>query len=101
MDRAEAIKRLEWYQLVGTMTDSFTVGGGADREAYNMALAALREQAQREQGCEYCFRAKWISGAFSASGPADETHVFVVPYDGDVNFCPMCGRKLKEGADHE
>lgn len=52
---------------------------------------AEREQEQREQGCEFCLNGEYLSAIF---------------YDKygdrlDFTFCPMCGRKLKEGADHE
>lgn len=54
-------------------------------------LAALREQEQREKGCEFCLNGEYLSAIF---------------YDKygdrlDFTFCPMCGRKLKEGADRE
>ena len=49
--------------------------------AVQIALTALREQAEREKGCEHCRGWDARCGA---------------------NFCPMCGRKLteQEGTNH-
>ena len=48
MTREEAIKRLEWLEMVAEHVDSVTIGSKCteDWEAYNMAIAALREQPQ-------------------------------------------------------
>ena len=43
MDRAEAIKRLEWLRMVGNHVDSVTLGS-EDMGYFDMAIAALREQ---------------------------------------------------------
>lgn len=47
MTREEAIKRLEWLEMVAEYVDSVTIGSKCteDWNAYNMAIAALREQA--------------------------------------------------------
>ncbi len=56
--------------------------------AFLTALAALREQAEREKGCEYC------------NGPSN-AYVAIQKYPtrGMIgttpNFCPMCGRRLE------
>lgn len=70
MDRAEAIKRLT---MCLDCTDCLTCA------EHDMAIAALREQEQREQGCFVCDG--WVG----------------ISKD---NFCPNCGRKLG-GADRE
>ena len=46
MTREEAIKRLEWLEMVAEYVDSVTIGSKCteDWDAYNMAIAALREQ---------------------------------------------------------
>lgn len=46
MTREEAIKRLEWLEMVAEYVDSVTIGSKCteDWNAYNMAIAALREQ---------------------------------------------------------
>lgn len=68
---------------------------------YNTALAAMREQLERENGCEYCnaevmdgnpifhYHADHYigNGKFSKAGTA-------------AHHCPMCGRRLKEN-NHE
>lgn len=46
--------------------------------------------------CEFCRGAKYISGAFSANGPMPNGGSFCLQMDGDVNYCPMCGRSLTE-----
>lgn len=43
-----------------------------EQEVAKHAISALRERIDREKGCHVCD--KWE----------------------DANFCPMCGRKLKE-----
>ena len=47
MTREEAIKRLEWLEMVAEYVDSVTIDSKCteDWNAYNMAIAALREQA--------------------------------------------------------
>lgn len=49
MTREEAIKRLEWLEMVAEYVDSVTIGSKCteDWDAYNMAIAALREQEQK------------------------------------------------------
>lgn len=46
MTREEAIERLEWLEMVAEYVDSVTIGSKCteDWDAYNMAIAALREQ---------------------------------------------------------
>lgn len=61
-----------------------------------LAETALQEKAEREKGCEYCLR--------MANMPFEEHDVYIdgngkldVDADEDyqLNFCPMCGRKLE------
>lgn len=46
--------------------------------------------------CDFCRGAKYISGVFSASGPMPDGGSFCSQMDGDVNYCPICGRSLME-----
>lgn len=64
-------------------------------EACHVAVEALREKAEREQGCEWC-----VKGENRLDGEDMEIELMhtlkkesrmVYP-----RFCPMCGRKLKE-----
>lgn len=99
MDRLEAIKRLE--TLVEVWDGEPFVKESV--EAYKVAIAALREQEQREQGCEYCNEYKSIveeNGDFISLDETRSKGVFLeactcdVLLEVKVPFCPMCGRKL-------
>lgn len=67
MDRAEAIKRLEWLRMVGNHVDSVTLGS-EDMGCFDMAIAALREQEQ----------SKWIS--VEERLPSSQSDVLVVAF---------------------
>lgn len=47
--------------------------------ALDCAVSALREREERQKGCSFCY--------------TDARHN---PFTSDYNFCPICGRKLKE-----
>ena len=81
MDRAEAIKELMPFTLCDVYSDNL-------REACQMAIAALREQEQREQGCSGCRGAVYTDELFEVTNPHG------VEVDVQFNFCPVCGRKL-------
>jgi len=62
-----------------------------------LLFQALREKQEREKGCDYCKTMKNL--------PFEEHDVYIdgngkldVDDDEDfqLNFCPMCGRKLEE-----
>lgn len=56
---------------------------------YQDALAALREQAEREKGCEYCNSRFAIATHYiTESGMKAGTNK-------TANFCPMCGKRLE------
>jgi hypothetical protein len=61
-----------------------------------IALAALREQAERSKGCDYCL-STWPDRA--ADGFSDIWHKnkLSVGYGvyREIKFCPMCGRRLE------
>ena len=54
--------------------------------AYDTAIKALEEMSERDKGCEYCHK-EW--------GTCDnKTNRFC--YEGEINYCPKCGRRLTE-----
>lgn len=91
-------------------------------EALTFALAALREQEEREKGCEYCnpnpyghgeaikqlITQKFSDGAhFYTMIRGDGLHTVAYPSPEDtkmaktyskcciIKYCPMCGRRLE------
>lgn len=96
MDRAEAIGFLnyEYKAACNAYTTHLVNNRPQDPQteewldALGIAISALREQEQREQGCGFC-----RVFAFNAARVETTKHEF--------KFCPKCGCKLKEGADHE
>lgn len=105
MDRAEAIKRLEWLATVGGVVNSCTIGG-EDMDALNMAIAALRGAGAEGAGCEYCnvplyMKVKQYAKPILAPlTPAQELRDKLLDMTGETyiqspkKFCHMCGRKL-------
>ena len=109
MTREEAIRILDPETMVETLAEIEYYGGFRGRakaanalyDACALAVTVLREQEERERGCEYCKEDgngyRKMIGAFSITNP----------FHGDVwnletrhckprqiNFCPMCGRRL-------
>lgn len=80
-------------------------------QAYEMAIAALREQEERSKGCEYCQRFDDPCGVPMIATEEDDCDRGIYLYNGylcanggsfcdaKVRFCPMCGRKLE--VEHE
>lgn len=80
----------------------------SEMEFTSAALSALREQEERENGCEYCTDNKNIyhlsSGIHDSmdedvyiSGNALVVDIGCHSYGSSViKFCPMCGRRLPE-----
>ena len=103
MTREEAIARIELSatEMVGTLAAT-TEPSAADVlkryiDAYDLAIAALREQEERNKGCRFCADAKYIDGEFTAHCVvAGDGHWYIDERSGDVMFCPMCGRRLEE-----
>lgn len=83
MDRAEAIKVLQSKLHLDCSVDMAI----KELEAREVAIAALREQEQREQGCEWCFHFESDPQHLIGEGNGMYTELI-------YNFCPMCGRKL-------
>lgn len=115
MTREEAIKRLEWLEMVAEYVDSVTIGSKCteDWDAYNMAIAALREQDNRTEsdtvkGCDYCQKFDDPCGVPMIASEEDDCDRGIYLYNGylcanggsfcdaKVQFCPMCGRRLEE-----
>ena len=119
MTREEAIKRLEWLEMVAEYVDSVTIGSKCteDWNAYNMAIAALREQdsnanqhvsntsnalesfnqkteADTVKGCKLCNSARFDIAAQTRD--PDDMYVFSSDPVIGAMFCPLCGRRLEE-----
>ena len=114
MDRAEAIAYWEGlhktfsHQLEKEENHFGRMHLQTTLDVLDTTIAALREQEQREQGCEYCREYKSIveeNGDFISLDATTSKGVFLeactcdVVLEAKVPFCPMCGRKLKEGAE--
>ena len=69
--------------------------------AYGWAIAALREQEERSNGCEWCEKGRvlcWDSGGEEVC-IAQQGKLPVLGTDDwgfAVKLCPMCGRRLEE-----
>ena len=70
------------------------------------AIEALREKQEREKGCEWCngklkkYQSSIQDGSFARITP-NKPELYVLAKDTlstyfDINYCPMCGRKLGE-----
>ena len=66
-------------------------------DALKMAMQALREQAERK-GCEVCNGSlPCDNGCDGFCDICDVPEVWkTIHKTGQYNYCPMCGRKLKE-----
>ena len=72
---------------------------GRTNDMFNLALAALREKAEREKGCEYCRgNVKELVDGDTTIFINHEDKVFYADWSGndylDWKHCPMCGRRL-------
>ena len=56
--------------------------GDSDNAVCATALAALREQAEREKGCFWCL-------------DVSLNDVRINEVRVNINYCPMCGRRLE------
>ena len=72
------------------------------KEFEGVPIDRIRELAhadkERSEGCPCCSGMTFLSGYFCGSGREKDGHVIHV-YTQDIenfNFCPMCGRSLKE-----
>lgn len=100
----EAIAEIEYY---GGFTGK-TAAVQAVSDACVLAVAALREQEEREKGCKYCTDSKSIyhrsSGIHDSmdedayiSGNSLVVDIGCHSYGSvDIKICPMCGRRLSQ-----
>lgn len=77
-------------------------------EACILAVSALREQEEREKGCEYCTDSEYIFYIPSEIHDSMDDYAYISgdklnvdiersPYvSADIKFCPMCGRRLSK-----
>lgn len=119
MDRAEAIRKIKYGLRMetseGTPFGQLTV---VRTDALKLALAALCEQEQREQGCEYCRgeealyqhtnttklyintfgRARTLVTECDYCPPYANCSAKNVPARSAfvVKYCPECGRRLED-----
>lgn len=83
------------------------------RRAINKGISALQEREERSNGCEYCSDKVMVLRQISCEGCIDDQdgimcgklkrcslddndRCYKCVVDDENNFCPMCGRKLKE-----
>ena len=75
------------------------------RETMEMAIAALTEQSERSNGCEYCTQGEEMAygvdtlkrtAHFYLDGNLLTADLYSDSMSVAVCYCPMCGRKLKE-----
>ena len=59
-------------------------------------LNALREQAEREKGCEYCSNISKYAGFGYAEWFEQKAADDLYEISVDVKFCPNCGRDLRK-----
>jgi hypothetical protein len=67
----------------------------------NLAVAALRAEAEREKGCEYCKDPRTFEGVGVSTKYDDRPHVYLCggiskPEENErFRLCPMCGKRLE------
>ena len=92
----------------GTIKEEFI----EQRKCFAIALSALREQAERDKGCEYCagYEAEFMlpviemsentANSLDIDGNFAYIHCHCGRHTvGKINYCPMCGKRLE--AQHE
>lgn len=114
MAREEAIRILDPDTTGETLTEIEYYGGFKGKtkaakalyDACILAVSSLREQEERELGCEYCNDYKSIYHRSSEIHDGMDEDVYIsgnslVVDIGchsygqvEINFCPMCGRRL-------
>ena len=92
----EKVSMNEIEYAIANLKDFLDLGQGDLQPAsVELAIEALREQAERGKGCDFCLD---LDGDNCDNGlyidhtnrPAITTHDIYVPID----YCPMCGRHL-------
>ena len=76
----------------------------SERQAAQLALTALREQAERSEGCEYCLQGEDLAygldsmqrtGRIYIDGNLLTADLYSESMAVAVRFCPVCGRRLE------
>jgi gamma-glutamylcysteine synthetase len=60
-------------------------------EAIDLAIEALKEQVEREKGCEFCNEYKQIGISEDGNPLYIQNNIW---FDEDENYCKHCGRKI-------
>lgn len=77
-------------------------GGAVDM--FNLALAALREQAERSKGCGFCcyqehpdktFYPKEGYAFYAGFSKQIDVDAFDEIESDEIKYCPMCGKRLE------
>ena len=94
MTNAEAIFDLEQFALA-------PIGDGdLHRESVELALSALREQAEHDKGCEYCKQViATVKMDFETDSILGENKWF--SSTRRPKYCPMCGKRLGKRRESE
>jgi hypothetical protein len=77
------------------------------RETMVQAVEALREKAERKKGCEYCNTGESLNGYEDVGSfiilPNGKKYYLEITFNRDfyncttdINYCPMCGKRLEE-----
>lgn len=85
MTRAEAIEITKLWKD----GNGFTLSEEEMKEYEELCFVALREQEQREQGCEWCYNFQKDPHFYVDEGNGQYTDVV-------FKFCPVCGRRLED-----
>lgn len=95
----QAISKLESCSIVPFMED--------DCEAAGLAIAALKEQQERSEGCVHCHTGEPLNGYEDVGSfmilPKGKRHYLEIAFNDDfydcstdITYCPKCGRRLEE-----
>lgn len=78
----------------GTVKEEFI----EQRECFTTSLSALREQAERDKGCEICNgKLPCDNGCDGFCDICNVPDVYrTIHKTGHYNYCPMCGKSLEE-----
>ena len=99
----KAERQLDW--AVKHNPDCYVCAEKGEAVAYYQdALAALREQAEREKGCEYCLQGEDLAygldsmqrtGRIYIDGNLLTSDLYSESMAVAVCFCPVCGKRLE------
>ena len=89
MTYREAIEIIEDCRYCKKKVGGECVGSDECFEAKCIALSALKEQEERNKGCEYC------KGRAYTKKPVTITTIYGKKISIAIEFCPHCGRSMK------